>query len=71
MVMGKASTETFSTALFVFHQLDVCLDSALGVKIQVSGKIEKRTLSTSSYPVIDCENPGHRDTNRAVRQHVL
>ena len=30
MVMDKASTETFSTTLFVFHQLDVCLDSALG-----------------------------------------
>ena len=35
MVMDKdlwfnQSTETFSTALFVFHRLDVCLDSALG-----------------------------------------
>ena len=35
MLMAKAlwfnqSTETFSPALFVFHQLDVCLDSALG-----------------------------------------
>ena len=79
MVMDKAlwfnqSTETFSTALFVLHQLDVCLDIALGhikLGVIIQGKIEKRSLSTTSYPVIDCENPGHRDANRTVRQHVL